>query len=117
MTIEDQNFTMYAGDTKNLYISISDEDNGGQMDLTGTTIVWVLYDPNLDTILLTKTTASGISIPAPETDGICIVSLLPVDTELLRPANWYIHETEVTDAIGNVVTVTKGFVNIKRSRA
>ncbi len=117
MTIENQNFEMYAGDTKQVYISISDEDNGGQMDLTGVTIAWVLYDPNLDSVLLTKTTVSGIIIPSPTISGICVISLLPADTELIRPANWYIHETEVTDVVGNIVTVTKGFVNIKRSKA
>lgn len=117
MTVEDQNFIVYAGDHKDIYITISDEDNGGYMDLTGTTIAWVLYDPNLDEVLITKTTVSGISIESPATNGICYISLLPADTLNLPPANWYIHETEVTDALGHVITVTKGFVNIKRSRA
>lgn len=117
MTVENQDFVIYAGDTKNLYIEISDEDNGGLMDLTGTSINWVLYNPNTDEILVTKTTTSGITVPPPATAGVCVIALLPADTETIEPADWYKHEAEVTDALGEVVTVTTGFVEIKRSRA
>ncbi len=116
MTVENQNFYMYRGDTKNLYITILDEDNGGYFDLTGASASWSLYDPNTDEILVTKTTLSGIDIFQPPTSGILIIHVLPTDTNLLIPANYYFYEVEVVDAFDQVATVTTGYLNLKKSK-
>jgi len=118
MTVEQQNFEIYAGDTKNVSIVVEDEDNDlPVLDITGCTATWILYDPyNSDEILITKILGSGITIPTPS-NGTIIVSLLPEDTISIEPANWYVHETEIVDAFGNVTTTTIGFLRIKKSKA
>lgn len=116
MTIEQQNFWMYRGDTKNLYITVEDEDNGGYFDLSGSSIICSIYDPNTDEILLTKTTASGITIDTPSTNGILIIHLLPEDTATFEPANYYFFEVEVTDAFDQIATVTTGYIHMKKSK-
>jgi len=116
MTVENQNFEMYRGDTKNLYILIEDDDVGGYLDLTGASAVWSLYDPNTDEILITKTTVSGIDISVPYTNGELVIHMLPIDTQNLEPANYYFYEVEVTDAFDQIATVTTGYVHIKKSK-
>jgi len=116
MTVENQNFSLYRGDTKNIYITVEDEDNGGYFDLTGSSIICSIYDPNTDEILLTKTTASGITIDDPASGGILIIHLLPEDTANFEPANYYFFEVEVTDAFDQIITVTTGYVHVKKSK-
>jgi len=116
MTVEHQDFEMYRGDTKNLYITILDEDTGGYLDLTGASAIWSLYDPNTDEILVTKNTTNGITLTTPYTNGELIIHLLPDDTRNLEPANYYFYEVEITDAFDQVATVTTGYVQIKKSK-
>jgi hypothetical protein len=99
-----QNFEMYAGDTKYLDYSII-------MDgvLAGSTIEWVLFD-GAGVLKVTKATSSGITITG---DRTFRVTLSPSDTTSLLGV--YSHETEVTDASTNVSTVSAGTVLIRKS--
>jgi len=114
MTEELQNFEIYAGDTNNILITVTNLETGEVKDLTGSDIEWVLYDPNLDETLITKIVGSGITILP---SGIMLIELDPEDTLDILPANWYVHEAEVTDTGGVISTVTTGYVKVKRSKA
>lgn len=96
MTATNQNFYMYAGDTKNLNISVTNDD-GSPLDLTGCTITWVLKKNNSE---LVKTTTNGV------------IELEPSDTSDLYGI--YPHECELTDQTGNVSTIFIGKVTIDK---
>jgi len=115
MTEINQDVSIYQGDAREIDILIRDE-NGSILDLTGYSAIWVVANPNTMEILLTKTTVSGITIPYP-TSGILTVSLLPEDTRLMKPADWYYHEVKVTDSCLNPVTVTTGDFEVVKSLA
>lgn len=103
MTAENQSFEMYSGDTKNIIITMQD-------NLDGATVVWVLKKSVYDEKdVVRKTTGQGINVDR----NTVTIRLEPDDTEGL--SGLYYHETEVTDAFGNVSTVTTGNVNIKSS--
>lgn len=107
MAVEKQNFEMYSGDTKNIIINVTDSD-GSPLSLDGATVVWVLK-PKVysEEVTVAKRTGDGIN-----TDSNKIkIRLDPDDTESL--SGLYYHEAEVTDAKGNVSTVTTGYIKIK----
>ncbi len=109
-----QDVDMIAGDTRNLNITVYDEDNGGNKNIANATIKWVLYNEETDTTVLTKTLASGITI----TSGLLgqlTVPLTPANTVNLTPGVYY-HEVEITDETGNVSTVLSGHITINPSR-
>lgn len=109
-----QNFEMFAGDTKSLNCTVTDAATGAAKNITGATIEWVLYNERTELNVLTKSTASGITI----TNGLAgqfTVALIPADTSALGIQSYY-HEAEVTDAGGNVSTVFTGYITILVSR-
>jgi hypothetical protein len=118
MTIKGQNFEIYAGDSKNLEILITDSTDS-PLDLTpymiAGGITWVIYHPTTKAIVLSKGYTDGITVPIPS-NGIAIVSLLPEDTENIAP-KLYNHECEISSSTTEVATVTVGTVNIIYSRA
>lgn len=114
MTYAGQNFEMYLGDTKQVIITVYDE-NDAILDLSGYDITWVLYKLTSKQIVLTKTLGSGISVPAPSS-GQIVIDILPVDTENLVP-NTYVHECELSSSPTDVSTITTGTVKLIYSRA
>jgi hypothetical protein len=103
VTAINQNFMMYAGDSKNLVVTMPE-------DLTGCTVKWGLRQRMYSTEnLLSKTTNDGISINGTEIS----IKLAPEDTQTL--AGTYYHECEVTDQLNNVSTIFTGMVTISRS--
>ncbi len=109
-----QDVEMIAGDTRNLNITVFDEDNGGNKNIANATIKWVLYNEETDTTTLTKTLGSGITI----TNGLFgqfTVAITPANTVSLTPGVYY-HEVEVTDETGNVSTVLTGHITINPTR-
>lgn len=114
MTKTAQNYTIYAGDTVELSVSVTDSITGAAKNITGATIKWVLYNSRSSTATLTKTTASGITI----TDGVgglYIITATPVETAAITPDIYY-HESEITDSGGRVSTVFTGNITVKPSR-
>jgi len=118
MTSEDQNFELYAGESKVLTVTVKDAA-GALIDLTGSTIEWIVKRAEDDAAgLITKTTVpitGGITLSNQTTNkGEFTITLLPADTLSLGGASYY-HEAEVTDAATNVSTVTRGVVTVKKA--
>lgn len=114
MTVTGQNFEIHQGDTKQIIITAYDE-NDAILDLSGYDIVWVIYHPTTKNLILSKSTGSGITVPAP-TSGQLLIDLLPEDTENVVP-NTYAHECEISTSPTNVSTITTGTVKVLYSKA
>lgn len=113
MTALNQNFSMYAGDSKKVIITVTD-DNNNALDLFGASVKWALKrSSRTDEREIYKEINKGIKIDNP-TNGELTIDLLPSDTALLTPGTYY-HECEVTDANGNVSTITVGYITISKS--
>jgi hypothetical protein len=112
MTTINQDFSMYAGDSKNIVITVTD-DNGSPMNLLNATVKWALKKRVKSTEnMIYKTTTDGITITDAQ-NGLIKISLLPINTSSL--SGMYYHECEVTDQSGNVSTVTTGYITVKES--
>jgi hypothetical protein len=59
MTSEDQNFTMYEGESKVLTVTVRD-DGGTLIDLTASTIEWIVKRGESDALGLITKTYAGI---------------------------------------------------------
>ena len=115
MAATGQNFEIFQGDTKDVYITVTNE-NGAILDLTPyDAIRWVVYHQVNKALILEKTLSSGITVPV-GTDGVIKISLVPADTENVQP-NTYNHECEVSSGGTVVATVTVGTVKIIYSKA
>jgi len=113
MTTEGQNFTIYQGDSKEVIISVTNED-GSVTDLAGYAgAVFVAYNQTLDSIVIQKLLADGITIPTPS-NGQLVITLDSEDTEDLVPKNYGI-QCEIEDAFGNHATVMTGYMKVLRS--
>lgn len=105
MATTNQNFTMYSGDTKILNFACTMENT-----LSGATIKWALGRGSKK--IITKTTPYDIVITG---DKTFTVYINPIDTTAI--SGQYLHEAEITDALGNVSTVATGKVIILRDIA
>jgi hypothetical protein len=118
VTRESQDFEMWAGEYKEVTISIVKAD-GSAEDLTEakglTFVVKKRPAPSLPA-LITKTTAEGggIEILEPPTEGKVKVTLVEADTREL-PSRAYYHETEGRDSQDRPFTPTVGLLVIQPS--
>jgi hypothetical protein len=104
-----QNFSMTAGDTQMIQVTITTTD-GSVVDLTGMTVTWGLARSPRMTALVTKGLGTGITVPnAP--NGIAEIMLDPADT--IDLVGRYYHELEIIDRFGEVSTVMTGHISIK----
>lgn len=99
MSMLNQNFSMFAGDTKNLNFTITLTGT-----IVGSTVVWGLIKDGV--VVLQKSTANGGGITITGA-GAFTVLLSPNDTVNLAPGT-YSHEAESTDGSGNVATLAAG---------
>lgn len=106
MAFVDQNFTVWAGETKNINIVVEDS-TGNPLDLTDIeNAIWVLQKSILrDSPALIKTLDNGIEV-VNAAEGLLRVKLEPADTEEL--AGYYYHEAELRDSFGNVSVILTG---------
>lgn len=111
MTATGQNFDMFQGDDKILRVTVLDDDDNA-VDITGATIAWGVYRRTPETVILTKTTSSGISLTAPGS-GIFEINLIRGNTLNLRGI--YNHEAEMIDLNNNHSTILTGIVEIYKS--
>jgi hypothetical protein len=112
MTTINQNFSMYAGDSKNITITVTNDD-GTVLNLTNATVKWALKKRVKSTVNeIYKTTTDGIVI-TDSLNGVIKINVTPNDTTNL--SGMYYHECEVTDQSGNVSTVTTGYITVKES--
>jgi hypothetical protein len=103
MTVMNQNFSMYAGNTKKVVVTVKD-DAGGNLNITGSTVRWGFGD-------ILKTTSSGITLSNP-TSGEFTITLNPADTSSKKGT--FTHFAELTDVAGNVTTILNGEITIKK---
>lgn len=110
LTKKNQNLELYAGDSK--YLDFIATDNGAAVDLTGVTIKWVMkrFVSSASNDVYKDTIGGGVSI-TDAANGKFTVTIAPSDTKTLAVGTYY-HEAEVTDALGNVSTVTVGKVTL-----
>ena len=102
MTKRNQDINMFAGDTKDILVTMT-------TDLSGATIKWALKKRLNGTQYIYKTTSSGITVSG----STFTIRLDVADTSDL--SGGYYHEAEVTDALGNVSTVMTGSAKIEPS--
>lgn len=108
MTKKNQNFEIYAGDTKDIIIAVTDAA-GAAVNLSGATAKWVLKKNASASNSAYKTTGNGITVVG----GVVTVRMNSADTQGLQGR--YYHEAEVTDVSGNVSTILTGYVTIEPS--
>lgn len=109
MTISKQNFSIVAGDTAKLTVSVTDP-TGAPLDLTGATIRWAMgRGVGIPPLLEKSSEDNSITINGTSFD----INLDPLDTQNLRGA--FYHEAEITDASGEVSTVMTGTATVRGS--
>ncbi|CAN7360916.1 hypothetical protein [Paenibacillus sp. LjRoot56] len=101
MTVSNQNFTMYAGDSKNIAVK-----NLSGISYDGASIVWTLSINGGQ--VLSKSTSSGITISG---DTFTVV-LNSSDTTNL--SGEYMQKAKVTDIFGKVSTSMTGTITFKK---
>ncbi len=103
------NFTMYSGDTKNLEITVKDEDDVA-VDLTDCELFWELsLIVGLNPPLISKELGSGLTVVDAAT-GRFDIKIESGDTEGLVGS--FVHEVRMIDDDDNVSTILQGTVTI-----
>lgn len=105
-----QDFTMKAGDTRKLNVTIVDEESGTPLDISSAELSWGFARNVRSEPLVEKAVGSGISIvngPA----GSCRITINPADTQG-RKGKFY-HELQVTETDGSVTTVMSGEMTLE----
>lgn len=114
MTAVNQNFTMFAGDTKELIISVTTPD-GKTVNLTGATLKWALKAGGGAPVnALLKQSPSGGIVISDALGGVFRVTLNPVDTRNLTGS--FAHIGELTDSGGNLSTILTGTMTLQAPR-
>ena len=109
MTEYAQDFEIFQGDTKEITIPITDENNAAKT-LTGSSQKWEAFDGT--TRVIQKTDAQITLVSKNGTDDAIRFTLDPADTAILA-AKEYDHEVEIMDSAGNVGTVTRGKMTVR----
>jgi hypothetical protein len=115
MTEQSQDFEMWAGEYKEITLTILKPD-GTAEDLTGASVSWVAKtrpDANLPA-LVSKSTGHGAEVLTPPIEGKVRVTLEEADTAALRSRTYY-HELEGRDSAGKPFTPTVGYMVIQPS--
>lgn len=110
MAKKNQNFEIDIGDSGDIQITAS--DSGKPINLSGATIQWEMRNGGRGPLLLSKNTASGVTVTN-SAGGVFEIRLSSADTSAIRAGRYY-HEAKIIDVTGFVSTVTKGeatFVN------
>jgi len=100
MTKINQNFNMYAGESKNIIFTVTLPQDKTTLD--GTTIIWKLYTSTHEYLMKDNLDLGGITID----NNICTVKLLSNDT--LNLNGKYYHRLEIIDIDNNLSVVSTG---------
>jgi hypothetical protein len=109
MALVSQNFDIYAGDTKDIIITVKKKD-GTPVNLSGATIKWVAVRGK--TTIISKDNDNGIVI-TDAINGECTIRLDHLDTLSLLGSLYY--ECVVIDTFGNQTTVAVGTMKVLAS--
>jgi len=101
--------SLYSGDSRNLIISVTDENNA-PINLENATIKWILSSQN--NIELTKSNGKGVTI-SNASQGQFIIALAATDTQNL--SGNYVHAARVTTSNGESSIVLQGAVTITKA--
>lgn len=101
--------SLYSGDSRNLIISVTDENNT-PVNLDNATIKWILSSQ--DNIVLTKSNGKGITI-SNASQGQFIIALAVSDTQDLNGN--YVHAARVTTSNAESSIVLTGAVTITKA--
>lgn len=111
MAVINQDFVTFKGDTVQPVFAVVDGNNNPVDISTVTDITWTARRNITDAVAITKLKSTGgIVFTNTGTDGKFTLKLAPADTSPL--SDWYIHQASITDASGNVTTVTIGRMNV-----
>lgn len=115
MSIENQNFEVYPGDTHNLKVTISNQDNDMKpLPLAGAEFTWKLFKEPYSVEVLSKTSEDDQIQIVSSSEGIVKVLITPADTTPLKYGTIYTHKLVVRDSAGQSVTVMTGNCTIKK---
>ena len=103
-------FNMTAGDTKTVAVNVIEKDDGSATDITGATIAWKVVQSLRGTVLISKSTADGISITS-GTGGTFTITLDAADTASMLGD--YYHEAQITFTDSEIATVLKGKMTVE----
>jgi hypothetical protein len=112
MTFTGQNLSIYQGKDKTIEVSIVDS-SGLPVAISNYTFTWVVYKPETDNIILTKTSASGIII-TDAANGVIEIDLKPSDTANLF--GQYNHEGEITTPANKADVIFTGYFKVYGSK-
>lgn len=107
MTQVNQDVILYAGDDKELIVTIYDEDDN-IIDLTGlVSAQWILKKKATDeNEILNKSLANDIAITS-ATEGILTITFNAADTQEIQPRTYY-HELRIENSNNKIGTVFVG---------
>jgi len=104
---------MFAGDTRDIVVSVVDQD-GVKVNLGTASVIWKMaksdWKTNTSAVLITKNSSAGQIGLA---DGSFTVHLASADTMTLEGT--YYHEAQITLADGTIGTPLTGKVKIKQN--
>jgi hypothetical protein len=106
MTVLNQNFSMFSGETK--YIAVANtKDDGSDLDLAGASITWTVKkrENSPDNVLSKETPEITVS------GNVLTIPLKPPDTEPLLGT--FYHKCECVDQFGNESVLMTGMLTIK----
>jgi len=109
--MELRDFSITKGDTKLIDVSVTEQSDGTPTTITSSTIAWKVAKSIRTSAVISKTTASGISITS-GSGGTFRITLDAADTSSLDPGDYY-HEAQITFADSEVATVLKGIMTIE----
>lgn len=114
MSETNSTLTFFAGNYHKLSFTITDEDNGGALNLTGLTLKWAMTPGTIakysKTPKLEKTPTVTDAV-----GGLCEVVILSADTggaTGIGPASYY-WELEATDGTGELTVLAVGQIDLK----
>ncbi len=109
-----QNFDLWAGEDKQVTITVLDV-NGVALNITGATIKWGMVDSS-NTRVLQYSGSPDIVIATQSgaTKGQFTVGIKGNDTKNFPPGP-YMHQAFLTDSLGEAEVVTEGQINLKRN--
>lgn len=105
-------FTIYQGDSRSMNISVVDPASN-VVNITGSTIKWVLIYNGSTLLQKTNVPSNGITITN-GSSGQCTIAISASDTQNLN-AGSYTHEARLIDSSGNSSVIFTGTLTVKTS--
>ena len=103
---------IHEGDSFELTVPVTDDGTAGgtPTNLTGLVAATYAIDTPGGVRKITKTLGSGVTVPAPATDGIMKIVVDPADTQEIPGV--YVHALRIEDSANKKLTVLTGDIEI-----